>query len=114
MNRISLRPLTSLLVLCFMLVSVVSRSAGSAADGATACTLHVPTSHAAGKRFLQLIIEEKEGEKGSDKSAALHTVLRAYSSHAALIRSNDIDRTISTHLLFAALPRYLINRSLVI
>lgn len=70
MNRNRLKPVASLLVLCFLLVSVVSRSSVSAAESGTFHTFYSQKSETDFKRIVQLIIEEKEGEKGSEKQSA--------------------------------------------
>lgn len=81
MNRDSLRPLTMLLVICFVFVSVICQAQSPGLVSTSHYLSYSQKSESQAKNLVQFLFEEKEGEKGSEKHAALFAEEQANAAH---------------------------------
>lgn len=112
MNRNRLRPLASLLVLCFLLVSVLSRSATNTSDANSFHTFYSQKSEAGIKRIIQVIIEEKEGEKGSEKQSGSTPIFHSLKLNSTCYSADICIKVFASWQLSGVASLYLTNRSL--
>ncbi len=104
--------MASMLILCFLLVSVVSRSTVIAEEGYSFFIHFSPKSEAGTKRIVQLIIEEKEGEKESEKSLASISIIQSFKHNSARYGVGVSVKVLGALYTSGSPFLYLLNRSL--
>jgi len=103
-----------MLVLCFLLVSVVSRSAGLGFVSSSSNTFYQQKSKDGTKSLIQLLVEEKEGEKGSEKHSTFYNTTQSYRIDSTFCLADFSLKICDARLPSGALPLYLKKRSILI